>query len=94
MNGLIDATLSKSRTVLTLMVLMVLAGLTSYLTIPKEADPDIPIPIFYVSIPHPGISPEDSERLLVKPIGNRAAIARGAEGDYRYRLPRTCRHCA
>ena len=37
-------------------------------TIPKEAQPDIPIPVIVVQVPYPGISPEDSERLLVKPL--------------------------
>ena len=38
------------------------------MTIPKESDPDIAIPIIYVLIPHDGISPEDAERLLVRPM--------------------------
>ncbi|MGB1896915.1 MAG: efflux RND transporter permease subunit, partial [Parvibaculales bacterium] len=35
---------------------------------PREADPDIPIPIIYVGVVLPGISPADAERLLVKPM--------------------------
>jgi multidrug efflux pump len=42
--------------------------MVAYTTIPKEAEPDIEIPIIYVSIEHEGISPEDSERLLVRPM--------------------------
>ncbi|MDX5364973.1 MAG: efflux RND transporter permease subunit, partial [Alphaproteobacteria bacterium] len=68
MNSIIDAILGRTRTVLTTMVLLVAAGIISFITIPKEADPDIPIPIFYVSIVHPGISPEDAERLLIRPM--------------------------
>ncbi len=68
MNPLVAASVSRTRTVLTTMVLLVLAGVTSYIAIPKEADPDIPIPVFFVSLPYPGISPEDGERLLVKPM--------------------------
>lgn len=68
MNAFIEACFSHSRTVLTVMILMVLAGMSAYVSIPKEADPDIPIPIFYISITHAGISPEDSERLLIKPM--------------------------
>ena len=64
----IDAILQRVRTVLTTMVLLVAAGIISFITIPKEADPDIPIPLFYVSILHHGISPEDSERLLIRPM--------------------------
>ena len=68
MNSFIDAAIARSRTVMTLMVLMVLAGVSAYISIPKEADPDIQIPVFYVSIVHQGISPEDAERLLIKPM--------------------------
>ncbi len=68
MNALIDAALHYSRTVLTTLVLVLIAGVAAYLTIPKEADPDINIPIIYVFMKHDGISPEDSERLLVRPM--------------------------
>ena len=68
MNSFIDAAIARTRTVMTLMVLMVLAGVSAYISIPKEADPDIQIPVFYVSIVHQGISPEDAERLLIKPM--------------------------
>lgn len=68
MNSFIDAAIARTRTVMTLMVLMILAGVSAYVAIPKEADPDIQIPIFYVSIVHQGISPEDAERLLIKPM--------------------------
>ena len=68
MNKLIDAALNRTRTTLTTLVLLVLFGVSAYVSIPKEADPDIPIPVFYVSIIHQGISPEDAERLLIKPM--------------------------
>ncbi len=44
------------------------AGVITYLTIPKESSPDITIPIIYVSVGHQGISLHDTERLLVRPI--------------------------
>ena len=44
------------------------AGIISYIDIPKEADPDIPIPIIYILLKHEGISPEDSERQLLQSI--------------------------
>jgi len=68
MMAALEAVLRRPRTVLTLMVVLVIAGVVSYLTIPKEADPDIPVPVFTVTIIHNGISPEDSERLLIKPM--------------------------
>ncbi|WP_261833921.1 efflux RND transporter permease subunit [Vibrio ishigakensis] len=68
MYALIDAALSRSRTILTLLVMLIIAGVGTYLTIPKESSPDITIPIIYVSVGHQGISPLDAERLLVRPI--------------------------
>ncbi|WP_306256669.1 efflux RND transporter permease subunit [Pararhizobium sp. IMCC21322] len=64
----LDSILRRPRTVLTLMLVMILAGAFTYIAIPKEANPDIDVPVFYVSIGQQGISPEDSERLLVRPM--------------------------
>lgn len=79
MNGFIEAALAHSRTVLTTMILLVAAGIISFMSIPKEADPDIPIPIFYVSIVHQGISPEDAERLLIRPMETELRSLEGLE---------------
>ncbi|MBO6826145.1 MAG: efflux RND transporter permease subunit, partial [Sneathiella sp.] len=77
MNAIIDAALHRSRTVITTLVLILLAGIVAYGDIAKEADPDINIPIIYVSMTHEGISPEDAERLLVRPM---EIELRGIEG--------------
>ncbi len=68
MNTIISVAVHHSRTVLSVLVLVLIAGLGSFLTIPKESKPDINIPIVYVSMSHDGISPEDAERLLVRPM--------------------------
>jgi len=66
--SLIDAALDRSRTVIATLVLLLVAGFIAYRDIPKESDPDINIPIIYVSMTHEGISPEDAERLLARPM--------------------------
>ena len=68
MNSFISGALNHSRTVLMIFVLLLISGVVTYSNIPKEANPDVPIPVIYVSIVHEGISPEDSERMLVKPM--------------------------
>ncbi|MQX36401.1 efflux RND transporter permease subunit [Roseospira navarrensis] len=68
MTGFIDAAITRSRTVLATLVLILIAGTIAFIEIPKESAPDIPIPIIYVALSHRGISPEDAERLLVRPI--------------------------
>jgi multidrug efflux pump len=68
MNAIIDAAIHRSRTIISALVLILVAGFVAYVDIAKEADPDINIPIIYVSMTHEGISPEDAERLLVRPM--------------------------
>jgi len=48
--GLIETAFARSRTVLLALLLLLVAGIAAYRTIPKEADPDIQIPIVYVSV--------------------------------------------
>ncbi|MBB3184669.1 multidrug efflux pump [Halomonas fontilapidosi] len=68
MRTLIEAALDRSRTTLLLLVALLLAGLAAWQAIPKEANPDVTIPIIYVSMSLEGVSPEDGERLLVRPM--------------------------
>lgn len=60
--------LRRPKTVTVLMLALLLAGIASYIAIPKEESPDIDVPVFYVSVVQQGISPEDAERLLVRPM--------------------------
>jgi len=68
MTGLVDWAARRARMVLAFIVLSLIAGTFAYFTLPKEGEPDIEIPALFVSVPFPGISAEDSERLLVKPM--------------------------
>ena len=66
--NVIELAMRRSRTVVLSLLVVLIGGLVAYVSIPKEAEPDIEIPFIYVSIEHEGISPEDSERLLVRPM--------------------------
>ena len=66
--SLIGIAFGYSRTVLSVLLFVLVAGSLAYRDIPKESEPDIDIPIIYVTISHDGISPEDAERLLIRPI--------------------------
>ena len=68
MTSIIDWAVRNTRVVLGLFAVVLIAGIWAFVAIPKEAQPDIPIPVIMVEVPYPGISPEDSERLLVKPM--------------------------
>ncbi|MBU2882563.1 efflux RND transporter permease subunit [Psychrosphaera sp. B3R10] len=79
MLGVIDAALDRTRTVLMLFILLIISGSVTYSNIPKESNPDITIPIIYVSIVHDGISPEDAERMLIRPMENELRSLEGVK---------------
>jgi multidrug efflux pump len=68
METLIRAAMDRGRATLLLLLILLAGGLSAWLTIPKEANPDVTIPYIYVSMRLEGISPEDAERLLVRPM--------------------------
>ena len=59
-----QAALKRQVTVLALLVLIVIAGLYSYLTLPRESFPDITIPYVFVTTTYEGVAPEDMEELI------------------------------
>ncbi|SIT80430.1 multidrug efflux pump [Yoonia rosea] len=88
MTGLVDWAAARARMVLAFIALSLLAGGMAYVGLPKEGEPDIEIPAIFVSVPFPGISAQDSETLLVKPMetelsdldGLKSMSATAAEG--------------
>ena len=47
--NIIDYAISHSRVIIGILVFILIAGTTSYITIPKEATPDVNIPFIYIS---------------------------------------------
>ncbi|NBT52323.1 MAG: efflux RND transporter permease subunit, partial [Marivivens sp.] len=88
MTGMIDWAASRARMVIAFIVLSIIAGAVAYVSLPKEGEPDIEIPALFVSVPFPGISATDAERLLVEPMetelsdidGLKTMTATAAEG--------------
>ncbi|MCH2548242.1 MAG: efflux RND transporter permease subunit, partial [Alphaproteobacteria bacterium] len=93
-NGFIEAAVNRSRTVILILLFILFAGLIAYLNIPKESNPDITIANIHISINHTGISPQDAERLLIRPAekeltsleGVKAVRAFANEGNARIRV--------
>jgi multidrug efflux pump len=68
MIGMVDWAAARARMVMAFIILSIAVGAFAYVSLPKEGEPDIEIPALFVSVPFPGISAEDSEALLVKPM--------------------------
>jgi len=60
--------LKRQPTILTLLIIIVIAGAYSYLTLPRESFPDITIPYVFVTTTYEGVSPSDMEELVTIPI--------------------------
>lgn len=88
MRGFIDLAFHHARTTISTLILLLVAGSVAYVEIPKEAEPDINIPLVIVRVVHEGISPEDSESLIIRPLelelrsveGLKEMRAKGYEG--------------
>jgi multidrug efflux pump len=68
MTRIVEWAVENTRLVLALFAVVLAGGIYAFSAIPKEADPDVPIPYIVVHVTYQGISPEDSERLMVKPL--------------------------
>ncbi|MFV0515639.1 MAG: efflux RND transporter permease subunit [Jhaorihella sp.] len=68
MNGIVDWAASRARMVLAFIVISLLVGGFAYANLPKEGEPDIEVPALFISVQFPGISAQDSESLLIKPM--------------------------
>ncbi|MBI1211150.1 MAG: MMPL family transporter [Alphaproteobacteria bacterium] len=68
MTGIVNWAIERARLTISVLIAVIALGTYAYISIPKEADPDIPIPYFLITVYHQGISPEDAERLIIKPL--------------------------
>ena len=60
--------INNKTTIYILTVIITLAGIATYNSLPKENFPDITLPQIFVSVIYPGTSPTDMENLVAKPI--------------------------
>ncbi|MCG6959198.1 efflux RND transporter permease subunit [bacterium BMS3Abin03] len=63
-----DVAIDNRTSVFILVFIIIILGITAYLTLPRESSPDISIPLVIVSTPYFGVSPEDIETLITQKI--------------------------
>jgi multidrug efflux pump subunit AcrB len=76
---LTDIAIKNRTTVAVLGLLIILLGGYSYMTLPREAAPDIPIPYILVTTTYEGVSPEDMETSVTMKIEKELNGIRGVE---------------
>lgn len=65
---IVELSIQNRVAILALTVILVITGIVSYITIPKESNPQIDIPIFIITTIYPGIAPADMEALVTQPL--------------------------
>ncbi|MDQ7088788.1 MAG: efflux RND transporter permease subunit [Acidobacteriota bacterium] len=68
MSGLTALALKRPLTIYVLMAIVVLAGLSTYIALPRESFPEIKIPLILVSTSYPGTAPSDMESQVTRKI--------------------------
>ena len=63
-----DISIDNKTSVFILVIIIIILGLSAYITLPRESAPDITIPLVIVSTPYFGVSPEDIETLITKKL--------------------------
>jgi len=63
-----DVSIDNRTSVFILIAIIVIAGISSYISLPREAAPDVQIPLVIVASRYFGVSPEDIESLVTQPI--------------------------
>ncbi len=84
---LIDGAIKRRKVILGITAVLALFGVLAYKALPREADPNITIPFIVVEVPYPGVSPEDSERLLVRPLERELQSLKGLKEMNAVALP-------
>lgn len=71
------AAIKWKQAVFLLMMVFIIFGSSAYISLPREADPDVPIPYIFITTIYSGVSPTDMESLVTFKIENKL---RGIEG--------------
>ncbi|MCC6920602.1 MAG: efflux RND transporter permease subunit [Alphaproteobacteria bacterium] len=79
MTGIVGWAVNNARLVIAAIISTLVIGMIAYAAIPREADPDIQFPFVNITLLHPGISPEDGERLLIRPMETQLRTIEGLE---------------
>ncbi|MBU1022696.1 efflux RND transporter permease subunit [bacterium] len=80
MRAFSDFFIDRPRIVTMILIFLTVVGITALTTLPKEATPDIVIPMSFVQVVYPGVSPEDIEQEVTNKI--ESALEQLKDVDY------------
>lgn len=87
LNNIIDFFFRNKRFTILISVIFLVLGVKSYQTIAKEGAPQVKVPYIFVSVVAEGFSPEDSERMILKPLERELSKIQGVKNITAYSYP-------
>ncbi|MCE5277414.1 MAG: efflux RND transporter permease subunit [Planctomycetaceae bacterium] len=72
-----DAAIKNRTTIMVMILLIIVAGVYSYITLPRESFPDVQIPKVLVTTTYEGVSPEDVETSVTMKLEDKLAGLKG-----------------
>ncbi|MCE5327754.1 MAG: efflux RND transporter permease subunit [Planctomycetaceae bacterium] len=72
-----DAAIKNRTTIMVMILLIIVAGVYSYMTLPRESFPDVQIPKVLVTTTYEGVSPEDVETSVTMKLEDKLAGLKG-----------------
>ncbi len=76
-NNFVNSIINKKNIVLIVVIAIIVSGIFSYISIPKQHFPEVVLPVASVSVVYPGASAEDMEDLVTKKLED---VVRQTEG--------------
>ncbi|MDG2243007.1 MAG: efflux RND transporter permease subunit [Rhodospirillaceae bacterium] len=68
MKAIIALAAHRAKIIYSAFAVLIISGVAAYVNVPRESLPQLAITVIYTSVILEGVSPEDSERLLVRPL--------------------------
>ncbi|MEE8400333.1 MAG: efflux RND transporter permease subunit, partial [Desulfobacterales bacterium] len=72
-----DTAIRKRISVVVLSLMIIIFGIASYFSLPRESTPDVSPPFVFITTSYPGVAPEDIEQAITIPIEKKL---KGLEG--------------
>ena len=74
--------IENAKVTIVMLLITVFWGIGAYLVIPKQYNPDIPVPAFNIIVPAPGFSTKEVENLVVEPLEDKVNELRWIDHVY------------
>ncbi|MCC6154626.1 MAG: efflux RND transporter permease subunit [Candidatus Hydrogenedentes bacterium] len=76
---IVDFAVDRRISIYVMVFILVVTGLYSYITLPRESNPEVIVPVIVVSTRYDGVTPEDMESLVTVPIERKLAGLKGVK---------------